>query len=153
MAEARSRLRRLLAYIAMLVVLACVVAIGIAGYWYLGPYRGFPTETFVEIEHAHAALTAPVCELNEIPERSIARIYAIVIRDIVSVVSPWRGLKGHEPDGSDPKPLQIIQAAHEPLEIANAIAVRVHERSHREAIDDCVFVPEIINHAAVCCAT
>src|SRR4051794_15283102 len=23
----------------------------LAGYWYLGPYRGFRTETFVEIEH------------------------------------------------------------------------------------------------------
>lgn len=31
-------------------VLACIAA-GIGGYWYLGPYRGFGAETFVEVEH------------------------------------------------------------------------------------------------------
>lgn len=31
----------------------CIVLIGagIAGYWYLGPYKGFRTETFVDVEH------------------------------------------------------------------------------------------------------
>ena len=35
------------------ILLAIVVALAIAigGYWYFGPYRGFSTETFVEIEH------------------------------------------------------------------------------------------------------
>ncbi|MBV8552363.1 MAG: endolytic transglycosylase MltG [Acidobacteriaceae bacterium] len=35
------------------ILLAAAVALGIAlgGYWYFGPYRGFATETFVEIEH------------------------------------------------------------------------------------------------------
>jgi UPF0755 protein len=31
----------------------CIVLIGagVAGYWYLGPYKGFRTETFVDVEH------------------------------------------------------------------------------------------------------
>jgi UPF0755 protein len=28
-----------------------IASVGIFGYWYLGPYRGFRTETFVEVEH------------------------------------------------------------------------------------------------------
>ncbi len=34
-----------------LVIIGALVAIGLAAYWYLTPYRGFRTETFVEIEH------------------------------------------------------------------------------------------------------
>jgi UPF0755 protein len=46
-----SRLRRFLAAIATLVILVVIVAGGIGGYWYLGPYQGFGAESFVEIEH------------------------------------------------------------------------------------------------------
>jgi UPF0755 protein len=44
-------MRRFLATVAVLVLLVCGVAAGVAGYWYLGPYKGFGAETFVEIEH------------------------------------------------------------------------------------------------------
>ncbi|MDQ2777202.1 MAG: endolytic transglycosylase MltG, partial [Acidobacteriota bacterium] len=47
----RSDLRGFLGLVALLVVLAVVIVIGVAGYWYLGPYRGFGAESFVEIEH------------------------------------------------------------------------------------------------------
>ena len=33
------------------VAISVLVGCAFAGYWYLGPYRGFRTETFVEIEH------------------------------------------------------------------------------------------------------
>jgi UPF0755 protein len=42
--------RLFLLTILFLAVLAAL-AIGIGGYWYFGPYRGFGTEAFVEIEH------------------------------------------------------------------------------------------------------
>jgi UPF0755 protein len=44
-------LRRFLALVAILVLLTIVVAAGVGGYWYLGPYKAFGAETFVEIEH------------------------------------------------------------------------------------------------------
>jgi UPF0755 protein len=47
----RSELRRFLGLIALFAVLAGIIVIGVAGYWYLGPYRGFGAESFVEIEH------------------------------------------------------------------------------------------------------
>ena len=44
-------LGRSLGLIAGFTILAVCVGAVFAGYWYFGPYRGFGTETFVEIEH------------------------------------------------------------------------------------------------------
>jgi len=49
--RSRSELRRLLSAIAILVILLFAIGAGVGGYWYFGPYQGFSTETFVEIEH------------------------------------------------------------------------------------------------------
>ncbi len=51
MSNRRSGLHRLMARAALLAILLLVVAAGLAGYWYLGPYEAFGAETFVEIEH------------------------------------------------------------------------------------------------------
>ena len=48
---ANKDLRRALALFAVLVIASLSIAVGITAYWYLGPYRGFGPETFVEIEH------------------------------------------------------------------------------------------------------
>jgi UPF0755 protein len=44
-------LRRFFRLITTAVVISVLVGCALAGYWYFGPYRGFRTETFVEIEH------------------------------------------------------------------------------------------------------
>jgi hypothetical protein len=49
-------------------------------------------------DDADAALAAAVGELDEIAERSIARIDAILVRDVVAVVPAGRRLKRHQPD-------------------------------------------------------
>ncbi len=52
MPENRLAKRRGCFLISVLVVLLFAgIAAGIAGYWYFGPYRGFGTESFVEVEH------------------------------------------------------------------------------------------------------
>ena len=43
--------------------------------------------------------------------------------------------------------MQVIQPAHQPLEIADAVAVGVHVGADGKAIDDRVLVPEIVDHA------
>jgi hypothetical protein len=43
--------------------------------------------------------------------------------------------------------MQVIQAPHQALEIADAVAVGVHIGADGEAIDDRVLVPEIVDHA------
>jgi UPF0755 protein len=47
----RGRLMRLLLTAVIVFFLFLALGAGIAGYWYLGPYRGFGNEAFVEIEH------------------------------------------------------------------------------------------------------
>ncbi len=51
MAKRRGCLGRFLTAAAALVIVAILIGAVFAGYWYLGPYRGFGAETFVEIEH------------------------------------------------------------------------------------------------------
>ncbi|MBV9611556.1 MAG: endolytic transglycosylase MltG, partial [Acidobacteriaceae bacterium] len=51
MARRRGCLARFLLFTLLLLLLTGAIGGGLAGYWYLGPYRGFTTETFVEIEH------------------------------------------------------------------------------------------------------
>ena len=47
----------------------------------------------------------------------------------------------------DAETLQIIQPPHQTLEIAYAIAIRIHKGRNGEAVHNRVFVPEIVNHA------
>lgn len=51
MPRPRGRLVRRLLIALLVLLLSALVAAGIGGYWYFGPYRGFGAETFVEIDH------------------------------------------------------------------------------------------------------
>ncbi|HEX3684864.1 MAG TPA: endolytic transglycosylase MltG [Bryobacteraceae bacterium] len=46
----RSRVRRALLTLSILAGVFTVAGAAVAGYWYLGPYRGFGAETFIEID-------------------------------------------------------------------------------------------------------
>jgi hypothetical protein len=97
-------------------------------------------------EDADAALLGAVGELDEIAERAVTRIDVIVVRDVVAVVAIGRGLERHQPDRRDAEPVQVIQAAHQPLEVADPVAVGIHIGTNRQAIDDGVLVPEVVDH-------
>ena len=47
----RRGLRRSLAWIAALALIALAIAGGLAAYWYLGPYRNFTDQVFVDVDH------------------------------------------------------------------------------------------------------
>ena len=51
LAERRGCLRSTLSAAALLAILLMLAGFGLTVYWYFTPYRGFRTETFVEIEH------------------------------------------------------------------------------------------------------
>lgn len=51
MAERSGFLPRMFKLIASFVIFIFLLAIGLTLYWYMGPYRGFTAETFVEVEH------------------------------------------------------------------------------------------------------
>ena len=64
-------------------------------------------------EHADAALLGAVGELDEVAERAVARIDAVVVGDVVAVVAMGRGLERHQPDGGDAEAVQVIETAHQ----------------------------------------
>ena len=79
-------------------------------------------------DDADAALPAAMGELDKVAERAIARIDAVIVRDVVAVVLAGRRLERHQPDRGDAEPLQIIQPPQQALEIADR---RRHWRPYR----------------------
>ena len=89
---------------------------------------------------------AAMSELDEIAERAVARIDAVIVGDVVAVVSAGRRLKRHQPDRRHAEPVQIVEPPHQSLEIADAVAVGIHIGADGQAIDNGVLVPEIVDH-------
>ncbi len=87
-------------------------------------------------DHADAALPAAMGELDEIAERAVARIDAVIVGDVVAVVPARRGLERHQPDRGDAEAMQIVEPAQQALEIADAVAVGVHVGADGEAIEN-----------------
>ena len=85
-------------------------------------------------------------ELDEIAERAVARINPVVIGNVVSIVAIGRGLKRHQPDRRDPESVQIIQTAHEPLEVTDSISIGIHEGADRKTINHRILIPKVIDH-------
>ena len=98
-------------------------------------------------DHAYPARPRLLRELGEIARAAKARIDTVVVRDVVAVVAVRSGLEGHQPQRCDSEAGQVVEPADEPLEVADAIAVGVHERPNVQAIEDGVLVPEILDHA------
>ncbi len=98
-------------------------------------------------QNAYATLPASVGELHKITQGAVARIDAVVIRDVVAIVAMRRDLKRHQPDRRDAEAVQVIEAAHQAGEIADAVAIGIHVGADRQAVDDRVLVPEIVDHS------
>ena len=98
-------------------------------------------------QHAHAALPAAVSELHEVANRPIPRIDPVVIADVVAVILPRRRLERHQPHRRHPHALQVVQAANQPLKVADTVAVCIHIGSNRQAVDNSVLVPKVIDHS------
>ena len=97
-------------------------------------------------QNTNAALLCAMGKLDEIAEGAVARIDIVIVGDVIAVVAAWRSLERHQPNRGHPKSMQIIQAPHKSLEIANAVAVGIHVCADGKAVDYCVFIPEIVNH-------
>ncbi len=95
-----------------------------------------------------AALLAAVGEFDEVSERAIARIDAVIVRYVVAAVAARRGLERHQPDRGDAEPVEIIQPAQQPLEIADTIAIGIHIGVDGKTVDNAVLVPEVVDHRA-----
>ena len=63
-------------------------------------------------QNTNAALFGAVGKLDEIAERTVARIDIVIVGDVVTIVSTGRSLKGHQPNRGHAQSMQIIEAAH-----------------------------------------
>ncbi len=86
-------------------------------------------------------------EFDKVAQAAVARIDAIIVRDVVAVVLAGRRLERHQPDRGDAEALQIIQPAQQPLEITDAVAIGVHIGADGETIENAVLVPKVVDHA------
>ena len=98
-------------------------------------------------QHADAALFGLMREVDEVAERAEAGLDLVVVADVVAVVAVGRLLERRQSDAGDAQPLQVVEAAAQALEIADAVAVGIHEGSDVQAVDDRVLVPEVLDHA------
>src|SRR5207253_3883695 len=96
--------------------------------------------------NANAALFGAVSKLDEIPECTVPRIDIVIVGDVVTIVSTRRSLKRHQPNRGHAQSMQIIEAAHQSSEITGPIAISVHVSTDRQAVDDRVLVPKIVDH-------
>ena len=89
---------------------------------------------------------AAVGEFDEVAERAVSRIDAVIVRNVITIVLARRGLEWHQPNCGDAEAVQIVQSPHQALEIANAIAIGIHVGTDRKAINDGVLVPKVFDH-------
>src|SRR5438477_3627730 len=88
-------------------------------------------------------------ELHKITQRSISRIDAIVVANVVPVIAPRRRKEWLEPQAIDVQPGDVVQFPREPEEIADPVTVSIRERLQVDRVYDCVFVPKAFHTAPV----
>src|SRR3546814_2840739 len=98
-------------------------------------------------QHRNDAQTAAMRlahQISEVAHRSVGRVDAAVIGDVVAVVAQRRRIEGEEPECGDSEILNIVELFDEFAKVAYAVVVRIEERLHVNLIDDGVLVPERI---------
>ena len=104
MAKGRSSLTRVLLIVLVLLVVFAVAGVAIAGYWYLGPYRGYRTEAFVEIERGMSSKDIA----RELAHRGVVRSRWAFL--MVRMLHPRATLQaGEYRFGSDQTPWQVFE--------------------------------------------
>src|SRR6185312_10142542 len=74
-------------------------------------------------------------------------MHSVIIRHIVTIILQWRRLKWHQPNGGHAQALQVIQAIHDTAKVTDSVTICIHVCGDREAIDDRVLIPKIIDHS------
>ena len=94
---------------------------------------------------AFAGLTS---EADKVARSAKVRINSVIVQNIVSLVSIWTGVKRHQPNAVGAQIRDMIEAMSQAGEIAKAVAIRIHEGLHVNAINNRILVPEI-EHCSV----
>ena len=94
-------------------------------------------------DDAHADLFRVIHEIDELAERAVLGVDAVIVRYVVAVVAIRRGIERLEPHAGNAQAGEIVEPTHEAGEVADAVAVGIEVLLNVEAIDDRVLVPEI----------
>jgi tetrahydromethanopterin S-methyltransferase subunit A len=92
-------------------------------------------------DDAQAARVGGVEKLLEVLHRPVRRVDAVEVRDVVAVVAKRRGIHRQDPDAVDAELLDVVEPRGEPREVADAVAVAVHERLDVDLVEHRVLVP------------
>src|SRR5687768_834852 len=80
----------------------------------------------------------------EVFERADVRMNVGVVGDVVAVVASRRRVVRQDPDRADAEVGDVVELLDQSLEVSDAVAVRVVERTRPHLVDDRVLVPERI---------
>src|SRR5262245_49334060 len=97
-------------------------------------------------DNTDAPRLRPLGPFHNVPKGPIARDDPVIVLYIMHVVTVWRWLERHEPERSHTQTRQVIETAHEPLEVSHPILVGIHERCDVQTVENGIFVPEVIDH-------
>ena len=97
-----------------------------------------------QVDHdADAPVGGLVDQLGEVAQRSQARVHAVVVGDIVAVVTQRRRVHRVEPEACHAQPGQVVETADQARQVADAVAVRVLEGVDLQVVEDRLLVPAL----------
>ncbi len=92
-------------------------------------------------DHPQAALVRLGHERLEVGHLAVGRVDRLVVGDVVAVVAQRRGVERQQPDRCHAQRLDVVEPAHQPGKVPDAVAVAVLVRLHVDLVDDRVAIP------------
>ena len=92
-------------------------------------------------DHLEVAVVGRPQEPLEAGQVAVARVDRAVVGDVVAVVAQRRREERQHPHGVDAELDEVVELGGQPVEVADAVAVRVAERADVQLVDDDVAVP------------
>ena len=101
-------------------------------------------------DHADAAVARGPDQLDEVAVGAEPGVDAEEVGDVVPVVPVGRRVERHQPQAGDPELGEVVDAAGQPGEVADPVAVGVLERLDVDAVDHRVLPPHVagVGHPA-----
>jgi hypothetical protein len=94
-------------------------------------------------DHAHAAVVRGAQHLHHVAQRAVAGIDAVVVLDVVAVVTLGRGVERGEPQARHAELGEVVEPLRETAQVAHAVAVGVQVRLDVEVVEDRGLPPQI----------
>jgi hypothetical protein len=86
-----------------------------------------------------------VHELDKIAKRPVLRMHAVIVSNVVAVVTIRRRVERLEPEACNADARQVIELAHQSFKVANAITIGVEVFLDIKTIQNGVFVPKVFD--------